>query len=89
MITTNCPDCEAPKLCNIDGAITGTYAPVECDSCDSVMVIEVTRLGGITYEQEYFEAEVLPDLQDVERIDHPSGEATIYGDPDKIGIKDK
>lgn len=87
MIITNCPECGRPAFVDPGGGIFGTYVPVECPDCDCTMVVEVTRTGGKTYEQANFEENVLPDLDGFERIDHPSGEETIYADRDNIGIK--
>lgn len=87
MIITHCPTCDAPKLARTASAIFGTYVPMPCDECGVEMVIEVTRMDGTTYDRETFEEEILPTLDGVERIDHPSGEATVYGDPDDIHIR--
>jgi hypothetical protein len=65
--------------------ILGTYVPRECPDCGETVVVEMTTMGGTTYAEDYFVDEVLPGL-DIERIDHPSGEAYIYGDPDTVGI---
>ena len=87
MIFSECVDCSEPLALDESGEIIGTWRLLDCDSCGSSNVVEVTRIGGKTHSQEYFEENILPDLEDVERIDHPSGEITIYGNPKKIGVK--
>lgn len=66
--------------------LTGTWTPHDCDNCGETMVIEQTRMGGKTYTEADFVADVLPGLDGIERVDHPSGEAHIYADPERIGF---
>lgn len=68
--------------------LTGTWMPHDCGNCGETMVIEQTRMDGETYDEDGFVADVLPGLDDIERVDHPSGEAHIYADPGRIGFNE-
>lgn len=78
-IITECPDCDRPIMV---GMGPGAFAPHECDDCGCEMVIEMTRIGGTTYERSDFLENVLPGL-DLERIDHPIADVYVYGDPEQ------
>lgn len=65
--------------------LTGTWTPHDCDNCGETMVIEQTRMDGAkTYDEDDFVADVLPGLDGIERVDHPSDEAHIYANPERI-----
>lgn len=64
----------------------GRFAPVECEGCGEVMVVEMTRVAGTTYREARFLEEVLPTLDGVERVDHPDADVYLYADPETIGI---
>lgn len=85
-ITTECPSCDRPVMVYLAEGLTGTWMPHDCDDCGETMVIEQTRMNGTTYAEDDFVADVLPDMDGIERVDHPSGEAHIYADPDRIGF---
>lgn len=87
-IITECPSCDEPVMVVLTGGLTGTWMPHDCDNCGETMVIEQTRTDGKTYDEDDFVTDVLPEMDDIERVDHPSGEAHIYADPDRIGMKD-
>jgi len=87
MIFTECVECGETICINENREIIGTWRKIDCQSCNASIVAEITLVGGTTYTQDHFEEEVLPELENIERMDHPSGDITIYGDPNKIGIK--
>ena len=87
MIISECVGCSELIMLDETREVMGTWRLLDCDSCSGSNVIEITQFGGITYTQEKFEADILPDLDDIERMDHPSGDITIYGNPEKIGMK--
>lgn len=87
-IITECPTCDSPQLVSLARNLTGTWMPHDCGNCEETMVIEQTRQEGKTYDEETFVEEVLPDLDGIERVDHPSGEAHIYADPETIQFRE-
>lgn len=79
-IITECTDCGNPIFIRLSA---GEYAPYECDNCGEDLVIQMTRMpGGKTYSEDDFVDDVLPGLHDVERIDHPTEDVYVYGNPD-------
>lgn len=84
MIITECPHCDAPAMYSVKVSEMGVFSLRECEDCGEHYVIEATRTDGTTYTQEHFETEILPELDDFERCDHPNGSATLYCDPEKL-----
>ena len=84
MIVTECPHCDRPRLFTVRHGEAGVFAPQTCDECGGEFVIEVTRTDGTTYPREDFEQNVLPELNDVEHVEHPDGAAELYCDPNKL-----
>lgn len=76
---TECVECDRPLMV---GLSAGRFAPLECEDCGATNIIEMTRMDGTTYSEAHFLEEVLPDLEDVERIDHPTEDVYVYGDPE-------
>lgn len=80
-ILTECTNCDQPMFV---GMGPGRFAPIECDECGFRSVIEMTRMpGGTTYPEGEFVKDVLPGLDGVERIDHPTEDVYIYGNPEQ------
>lgn len=88
-IITACPSCNAPAITTLQSGLSGTWMPHDCENCDETIIIEQTHMGGKTYTEAAFVTEVLPDMDDIERIDHPSGEAHIYANPDRIAVNEE
>ena len=84
-IVTECPHCDRPVMV---APGPGAFAPLDCEDCGGRMVIEMTRVGGTTYSEDVFVADVLPKRDGIERIDHPTADAYVYGDPDRVGIRE-
>lgn len=80
-IVTECTNCDRPLMVHVG---PGRFAPVECDDCGRQNVVEMTRMGGATYPEDVFCADVLPGLEDIERIDHPDADVYIYGNPESV-----
>lgn len=87
-IITECPTCDEPEMVFLSRGLIGTWTPHNCENCGETMVIEQTRMDGKTYDEDDFVTDVLPDIDGIECVDHPSGEAHIYADPDRIEFHD-
>lgn len=87
-IHTECPSCDGAVLVYLAQDLLGTWMPHDCENCGETMVVEQTRTDGQTYDEDDFVADVLPGVDGLERVDHPSGEAHIYADPENIAFYD-
>lgn len=81
---TACPDCSHTMLLELG---PGRFQPHECQSCGCRIVVEMTTLGGRTYLEDEFVDDILPEMDDIERIDHPTKNVYVYGDRDDITPK--
>lgn len=84
MIITECPHCDEPHTYHVPLGQAGPHILKDCSECDEQFVVEITRGPGTTYPKEQFESEVLPELPDHERVDHPEGDVTLYCDPEQL-----
>jgi hypothetical protein len=62
------------------------FVPADCAACGGLMAVEMTRMGGHTYREDEFVEDILPDLDGVERVDHPDVDKYIYANPERVGF---
>ena len=86
MIITKCPTCGDEFIVHIEPEITGTYRLFECDNNHEI-IVEITRRSGTTWTKDTFESDILPTLDQVEKISHPKEDITLYANPDDIQFK--
>jgi len=86
MIFTTCPKCEDTIITDVESNITGTWLLRQCKNNHN-LVVKITRMPAEAYLKDKFEKDILPELENIERIDHPKEDITLYGNPDNIHVK--
>lgn len=86
-IITECPTCDEPTLTSLNNSVLGAWIPHNCSNCGTTMVVEQTRMAGVTIDEDEFITDELPNLDTIERVDHPTEDSYIYADPERIQFR--